>query len=373
MTFTIAIPQRNAYRHTGGIGRVVQELCAAWGDEVAIIPAHFRASRLPLLRQIPTAVTTEGPADVIFLPQLTGAQALRQTNQTPGVVTVYDIGIIDVLADRQGTNWLSHQIVLQSLAGLSYATSIIVPSAFTRQRLIQHLPALAGRVHVVQLGVGAAFRHYQRSRTAARAAAEVLIHKPLGTPVLLYVGSELPRKNMQLLLQVFRQLVQRYPQAQLLKVGHAGATRWREQTIATAEELGIRQQLVLIEAVDDIELADLYAAADVFVTASLYEGFGLPVAEAMAIGTPVVTTNQGALPEVVANHGWVVEPRTDAFLAAIEQALATCEPDAQRQHRRQYAAQFSWEHAARQYLHVFAAAQRGRDRRAGSLVGVRDH
>src|SRR5207249_8318392 len=118
-------------------------------------------------------------------------------------------------------------------------------------------------------------------------------------PLLIYVGSEIPRKNMALLLRVFRQVKNRHPAARLLKVGGAGHPRWRAATLRLAGELNLQigEDLLILDRIDDALLADAYRAADVFVSASLYEGFGLPALEALALGTPVVVTDCGAFPE----------------------------------------------------------------------------
>jgi glycosyltransferase involved in cell wall biosynthesis len=293
-------------------------------------------------------------AQAVLLPRLIGAGALRDTHNLPGIVLVHDIGTIDEPAvDRPYIDRLAEMSVQYGLYGLRHAAHIITVSEFTRQRLISHMPDLTDRVSVIHSGVDQSFLHYHRRQEQARQRIASRLRRQLGTPLLVYVGSELPRKNMTLLLRVLRYLKWRYPDTQLLKVGAPGHHRWRDYTLQAIERLGliVGIDVLFTGRVDDATLMDIYCAADVFVSTSLYEGFGLPALEALAIGKPVVVSNRGALPEVVGNAGWLVEPAAEPFLDAIEQALDT-PPETIYQQGRARAAAFTWTRAAAGYLNI---------------------
>ncbi len=333
-----AVPELDRYQPQSGIGRVLHNLSLHWDGRVHLARAQFDASRLPLLRNAPYRVCSPAEADLVFLPKMTGAGALRDTRSIPSVVIVHDIGIVDYPPDGEALGWPARQVILHSFRGLRHASFIVAVSEFTRRRLVQHLPEVAPKVGVIPNSIAPAFLNYLASKEEARAALAAsfvgLAGIASGEPLLLAVGSETPRKNMPLLLQVLRATKGRYPRARLLKVGSAGGRAWRERTLAAARANGLQpgRDIFVLEDVSDATLAAAYRAADVYVSTSLYEGFGLPAAEALAIGTPVVVTNRAAFPETVDGAGRVVEPEVSAFVDAVCQALV--DPDANDRIRR---------------------------------------
>lgn len=360
----IAVPQLDSYRPQNGIGRVLHSLQAHWGSRVQLVPATFDVRPFPILRNVPTGIRAPGDANLILLPQLTGAQALRDTRGLPSVVIVHDVGIVDFPGDRDSVDWITHQSILRGFRGLRYASHIVAVSDFTRRRLIHWLPDVAMNVTTIPDGVSNAFLEYRETKPAAHHRVESLVGRPLGAPLLLYVGSEAPRKNVGLLLHVFRRVKAYYPSAQLLKVGRPGHSRWRTDSRRSAADLGLRvgDDLLFLEDLDDAMLAHAYRAADLFLSTSLYEGFGLPALEALAIGTPVVVTRSGAFPEVVGDVGWLAEPEPEALLRAALAALANPQSEQRALERRARAATLTWPRSADRYLDVLRKV--GEQRRA---------
>ena len=350
----VAVPELSTYRARSGIGRVLHSLQAHWRGQIDLVDAAFEARKLPILRNFPFGLRTSADADLVLLPRLTGAQALCNTRGIPSVVIVHDVGIVDYPGDRQEMNLLTYRAILQSFRGLRYASHIVVVSNFSRDRLLQYLPSLSERVTVVPNGVDPIFLNHSRTQNGSRKRLEQLVRRSLGRPLLLNVGSEIPRKNMELLLGVFKRIKEQHRNAQLLKLGEAGHLRWRTCTMRTATSLGLRidEDVLFLEHVDDTTLADAYRAADVFISTSLYEGFGLPALEAMAMGTPVVVTNQGAFPEIVGQAGWVVEPELGRFTQAVHDAFIGLQREEQIRKGRSHAAKFTWQSAAEKYLEV---------------------
>lgn len=349
-----AVPELRAHRIQTGIGRVLHNLCSRWGDRVRAIDATFRACPLPVLRNIPFAVSPREPSQLLLLPRLTGAQALRGVAALPSLVIVHDIGIADFPGDRRGMGWLDRQIVLGSFRGLRHATRVVAVSQFTRDRLVAHRVVEEERIAVVPNGVAATFLEHNRSREESRRRVEHRLGGPVGGPLLLNVGSEIPRKNMPLLLRSFAAIKVRHPTARLIKVGNPGHPHARAQMLRRCDDLGLRpgSDVVLLEDVDDSLLADLYHTADVFVSASLYEGFGLPALESLAVGTPVVVTDRGAYPEIVGEAGWVAEPAPDDLTRAILDALSDPRRDERSRVGRARAAAYTWSRAADTYLGI---------------------
>ena len=165
----------------------------------------------------------------------------------------------------------------------------------------------------------------------------------------LFVSAINPRKNVKRLLEAFTRVHKTHPDTALALAGPANAeiSAWlKKEEISNVRHLGF---------VDDDQLHRLYAGAAAVVYPSLYEGFGLPALEAMAHGTPVITSNTSSLPEVVATAGWLVDP-TDvhAIAQAMAQVLET--PDARSIHTkaaRRQVEKFSWKETARQTRKVY--------------------
>jgi glycosyltransferase involved in cell wall biosynthesis len=358
---TIAIPNLGGYTPTTGIGRVIRSLCDCWGDRVRVVPAQFRATNLPILRNNPHTVSAPENTDLVLLPQLTGAQALRNSAGKPSLAIVHDVGIVDFRGDSEDLDWITSWTIRRSLKGLRFADRIITDSDFTKQRLVAHLPDVADRVTTIHCGISDIFRNFGSTTERSRAILESQIGSQLGDPVLIYVGTEQPRKNIRTLLEAFKKVQAFFPSAQLLKVGAAGKAAWRAQTLRSAHELDIRpgEDLIILEGIDDQLLANAYRAANVFISASLYEGFGLPALEALAVGTPAVVTNQGSFPELVNGLGWVVDADPRDLANAVLSELRNPAPidNLHDLERREHIP--SWLSASRKYLEVFNSLATG--------------
>ncbi|MEM7629136.1 MAG: glycosyltransferase family 1 protein [Planctomycetota bacterium] len=165
-------------------------------------------------------------------------------------------------------------------------------------------------VRVVPEGVAPHFRRLE--------AGEIDEHWPQAVPngarYVLSVCTLDPRKNLPRLVAAFATIAQRHPALCLVLVGKTGPAE--ADIRAQAMSLGIADRLVFAGYVPDASLPSLYARASVFCYPSLYEGFGLPVVEAMACGAPVVTSNVSSLPEVAGGAAAIVDPLDDAAIAA---------------------------------------------------------
>jgi glycosyltransferase involved in cell wall biosynthesis len=184
--------------------------------------------------------------------------------------------------------------------------------------------------------------------------------KGLPERTILYLGTIEPRKNISSLVRAYHRLVESWPGSGL---GHAsprlviaGGKGWGwEDITALVERLGLTGQVLFPGFVPDNELPLWYNTAECFVYPSLYEGFGLPVLEAMACGTPVITSNTSSLPEVVGEAGLTVSPEDDEGLAENMRRVLT-DPGLRGRLSEQgveRAALFSWQEATRQTLSVY--------------------
>jgi glycosyltransferase involved in cell wall biosynthesis len=191
------------------------------------------------------------------------------------------------------------------------ADLILCDSEFVRNRVVRRLGVPEERTLTVHLAPGHAFRPAPADEAHAR-----LGRLGLEGAFILHVGSIEPRKNHVRLIEAFEEVRRRGIDARLVLVGSGG---WRNEAILERID-GSRESasIVRLRDLDDRDLADLYAACAAFVLPSLEEGFGLPLAEAMACGAPCVAADNSSLTEI-AGDGARLVPATDA--GAIAAAL----------------------------------------------------
>lgn len=196
------------------------------------------------------------------------------------------------------------------------ARHIITGSKAARRDLARLLGVPPDRVTVVPDGVDERYRPQPPDVTAAARDRYAL---PAGR-IVLYVGTVEPRKGVDTLLRAWARIAADLLDATLVIAGKEG---WATAPLHDLERaLGIERRVRWTGYVADADLPALYAAADVFVFASRYEGFGLPPLEAMASGVPVVASDASSLPEVVADAGVLVPPDDDeGFATAIRRVL----------------------------------------------------
>ncbi|HEX2254219.1 MAG TPA: glycosyltransferase family 1 protein [Thermoanaerobaculia bacterium] len=286
-----------------------------------------------------------GDADLFWSPLNT----LPLACPVPAVVTVHDLtAVLFPEAHTLKVRWSVLPFLARSLAA---ARRVVAVSRATADDLAFHFPECAGRVRVIHSGVDAAF-HPADAATVAR------VREELGAPrgYVLSVGTLEPRKNLPALLSAWETLRaddEAFPP--LVLVGGSGwGSKALRARIRRLEPYGVR----LLGRVDDARLVELYQGARVFAYPSLYEGFGLPVLEAMACGVPVVTSDLSSLPEVAGRAALTVDPRDTAALArALARVVAEPGLAAELVGRgRERAAGFRWSDTAAGMEEVFAEA-----------------
>jgi len=264
----------------------------------------------------------------------------------PYVVTVHDLSL--TLFPHYHT--LKKRLLTSTLvpACARQAELVIAPSESTRCDVVRLLGVPSERVRVIPHAAGPEFQP-----TPDRSAAAALLGN---APYLLFVGTIEPRKNLLRVLRAFARVAAELPEHRFLIVGQRG---WMyEDVLSEAARPEIRGRVVIAGYVAEDQLPALYSSADAFVYASLYEGFGLPVIEAMACGTPVITSKTSSLGELAGDAAFVVDPESESELAAAMRAVCT---DAQLRvdlscRGRARAAAFSWERTARQTAAAYREA-----------------
>lgn len=319
--------------------RARQTLTQHFRHAALYTPPHHRLERWALSLEL-----ARFRLDVLhspdFIPPASGAKH--------HVITVHDLTFLHYPQhkDKAALRYYNGQI----RQAVKQADHILVVSEATRQDMIALLDVPAEKMSVQPHGVDERLRPLDRLTTAAE-------RQRLNLPeqYLLFVGTLEPRKNIPTLLEAYRQLASRQQTVTPLVI--AGRMGWMfEETAARINDMqrdGL--PIILRSDIGDSDLAILYNAAAMLILPSHYEGFGLPVLEAMACGTPVIASRSSSLPEVLGDAGLLVDSQdADAFAAAMERVLTDPELHAKmRADGLARARQFTWERSARIALSVY--------------------
>lgn len=270
---------------------------------------------------------------------------------TRTVVTIHDL-IPVILPAYRGSVLVRLYTRLVALAA-RYADAIITDSEFSRGNITRHLGVSETAVRVVPLAVEESYWSVEE-----RWVSGARRHYELPARYILYLGGFDQRKNVPALIRAFARVRAALDQAYVLVIaGHPPQCRSRlfPDPQQEVEKLGLQDAVTFIGWVAEADKPLLYAGASLFVYPSLYEGFGLPPLEAMASGTPVVTSNVASIPEVVGDAAVLVDPTDEQALAeAMVRVLTDPALQAELRHQGQARAKgFTWERTARETLAVY--------------------
>ncbi len=352
-----------AVRQGAGIGRYVRELLRAlahldtanqyhlfYASPVPLpyslppLPGNFSTRHLPfhdiwLARlwqraQIPLPVElVTGPLDLYHAPDFTLPPVRARS-----VLTVHDLSFVrDPESAAPGLRAYLNMVVPRSV---SRADHIIAVSQATKADLIELYGTPESKITVLYEGVDPAF--------APTPDATIRTKYGLGDkPYIFSISTIQPRKNYQRLIQAIAALPHEY------NLIIAGGSGWLHEPIyAEAEKPAVRGRVKFIGFVPDADLPALYTEAAAFAYPSLYEGFGLPLLEAMACGTPVLTSKVSCLPEVAGDAAILVDPlQAGAIAEGLQQTLSS--RDQLRPKGFARASQFRWETVARELLSLY--------------------
>jgi glycosyltransferase involved in cell wall biosynthesis len=371
----IGIDFTSAARERAGIGRYARELIRALArldhsnryvlfvprdahDDLLRFewPSNFSIRRAPLTERYLAALWHRarvplpiegfiGAVDVFYSPDF----LLPPTRARRKIVTVHDLSYVRVpeCFPAPLLNYLNRAVP----PSVARADLILADAASTQRDLAEVYGVPLDKIKVLYSGVDTQFRPDVSEESQARVRAITR-----GKPYLLSVSTIQPRKNCVRLIEAFARLATselRIAKSEFLirdlKLVIAGSRGWMfDEVFQTVERLGLHDAVLFPDYISDGDLPALYAGATLFVYPSLYEGFGLPVAEAMACGAPVVTSNASSLPEVAGDAALYFDPRdVDAMTEALRRALIN---DALRADLRMrglsQAKRFSWDKAA---------------------------
>ncbi|HRF48507.1 MAG TPA: glycosyltransferase family 1 protein [Anaerolineales bacterium] len=276
------------------------------------------------------------------------AFSLPLLSRLPAVVTVYDLSFLR-LPDRFPT---TQRLYLSAITRLScrHARRVIAISEATRRDVAERLGVPAARIDLAYPGVDARFKRLPTAEVESFRARQ-------GLPArfVLYLGTLEPRKNLPTLVQAFAQARRIQPDLHLVLAGARGW--WYHSLLRMISDLNLGDRIHLPGFVPADDLPLWYNAAAAFAYPSTFEGFGLPVAEALACGTPTVTSDSSSLPE----SGGAVAARipvedVDALTRALLAALSPDEAERTRTAGPAHAARFTWNATAAAFRASYRAA-----------------
>ncbi|HWQ11813.1 MAG TPA: glycosyltransferase family 1 protein [Roseiflexaceae bacterium] len=327
---------------------------------------NFALRRIPLARLWThvrlSAEVLRRPPDVLFVPAHVLPLGAPLARRTRSVVTIHDMGYLHFPAAHTRAQRL--YLRLSTAWSARAAHRVIAVSAATRADLVRLAGVRPEKIAVVHHGLAERFRRRMTadrglttddhgSTTGDRRRVREIVGSE--APYFLYVGTIQPRKNLVRLIEAFAAAFNVQPSPHNVRLVIAGKTGWLAQGIAQrAAELGVADRVRFAGYVPDEDVPDLMTGALAFVFPSLYEGFGMPVLEAMSCGAPVLTSTTSSLPEVAGDAALLVDPEDTPAIAAALTRLAA-EPELRAELRRRgyaRAAQFTWERCAEQTLAV---------------------
>ncbi|MEJ2210516.1 MAG: glycosyltransferase family 1 protein [Anaerolineae bacterium] len=375
----IGIDYTAAVRQGAGIGRYTRNLIRAladldrqnrytlfvaggWGegDGLGPWPDNFRRRGVPLSDRwlnivwqrlrlpLPIQLVT-GPLDLFHSPDF----VLPPLGRTPAVLTVHDLSFLRV--PECFVPGFREYLEGAVRRAVGRARFILADSFNTRQDLIDLMGVEPDRAAVVYPGVEPRFGPIEDPAVLDPVRARY----DLPPRFVLGLSTLQPRKNFAGLADAFARLLaaqgDEAPFADLHLVIGGGKGWMYEEMMARVERLGLGQRVRFLGFVDDADLPALYNLADAFAFPSWYEGFGVPLLEAMACGTPVVAADNSSLPEVVGDAGLLVNAGdVEALASALGRLVSNAElREELRTEGPARARRFTWEKAAHQLLGIY--------------------
>lgn len=261
------------------------------------------------------------------------------------VITIHDLSPLIIPDTRPNSyiTWIRHKIGLPAI--LKKVDAIIAVSKNTKEDLIERFGIPENNIHII----------YEAADDMYKPLSDIDRQRlKIKGPFILNVGTLEPRKNLITLIRVFSICKTMYKiEHKLVIIGRKG---WKYENIFyLIKELKLQDEIIILQDIRDEELVYYYNTADIFIYPSLYEGFGLPVLEAMQCGCPVIVSNISSLPEITGDAGLLVSPLdTEGIAEAIVKILGNKELRySMKQKGIEQAKKFSWEKTAKETIEVY--------------------
>ncbi len=302
------------------------------------IPKRFKKSVIWQQLLLPRVLKKAKP-DLFWSPR--HHLPLLGCKEIPMVLTIHDLVYRKMPETMKRSNWMLEKILLA--ASVKRADHIIAISHATKQALIEELNTPENKITVIHSG-------YVKFTKQPKIDLTIL---GINKPFILFLGSMEPRKNIDRLLSAYLALPKELQdQYQLVLAGSKG---WKSDNLFKRINALPQEKVIYLGYVDDTQIYNLYKQAKIFAFPSLYEGFGLPILEAMSLGCPVLTSTDSACTEVAGDAAIVVDPVSiEAIAEGLKKALTDsllCGSLIQKAYEN--IKRFSWDTAAQQHLSIF--------------------
>jgi glycosyltransferase involved in cell wall biosynthesis len=282
-------------------------------------------------------------------------------SKIPSIVTVYDLSFLHFPQRFKTVN--RNYLRIFTRLSCKRAQKVVAISEYTRQDVIRQYGIAPEKVAVVHPGLDPAF-----SQHSDNAIADFRQRKGLPERFILYLGTIEPRKNLSTLITAYARL-----RPEGIKLVCAGGRGWMyEDVFNTVNELRLQRDVIFPGYVPREELPLLYSAAEAFVYPSSFEGFGLPVLEALACGVPTITTNASSLPEVAGNAALLVEPEnSEALSDCLDALLSSPTQQAELQQAGPLQAQkFRWQDSGEQMVNIYRQVLQRSQPQSGAVYAL---
>lgn len=370
----IGIDYTAAYEQGAGIGRLVRQLIAALAAEddqthYKLFVAGATANQLPPLPGhnfgwYPTRVTPLWFARLWYRARLywpvesfIGRVKLYHATDftlpptlptTKTILTVHDLSF--VRAPETATPILKRYLDRVVPWSVKRANHVIADSQATKDDLVELYGTPAEKVSVLLSGVDPRFSPTNDSSLIQKVRQKYKI--PDGD-YIISVGTVQPRKNFTRVIEALHALGDDFAGVNLVIVGGKG---WLDAPVyETVQKLGLQTRVIFTGFADDTDIPALYSGASLTAYPSLYEGFGFPIIESMACGTPVITSNVSSMPEVAGDAALLVDPYDVSAIATSMRLLLTDADLREKliQQGFQQAQRFTWQRAAQELIQIY--------------------
>jgi len=307
----IELVAHNPPTQISGIGRYCRELFEHLKDNVEICMAYPRfpplSERFTILRNFPLGVVDHRPNNLVHFTQIMGCAQMLWNPIHPVIATVHDLGVLVCAEDEPLFTKFDRKILSLQLRGLVKADQFIVHSTRTKNDLINKLGVLNSVINIVPSSINIEnFRIIDSPYELVR--KQYCLHKRANQIDLIYVGSELPRKNLCTILESMEILIKTGTNVRLLKIGGSGGQRWRDNFLQLIHRFKLNDSVVIFDYVPEKDLPYLYNFSDIAITSTLLEGgFAWTIMEALACGKPAIASPAALIPDAAKDVVHVVE------------------------------------------------------------------
>ena len=336
-----------------GIGNYATKLYYALEDEDLELVRNDLEWQFPVLSRFPALnrkmqnfievpyKVLKSDADVVYLPsqrKTSGLIFLPKRSIGNVVATVHDMG--PYVNDYMGkpTQFLSHFYV----RAVKKLENIIAISKFTEQELVEEIGVEKEKITTIYQGVD---QEYFSPAENEKKLEKYGIEKPY----VMFIGTEIPRKNLEAVMERFSDLKEEHPNLTLVKVGEAGSQKYREKTLEAMKENNLKkgEDVNFTGFVDEEDLPAVYTGAEATLLLSHYEGLGRPILESLACGTPVLANDIAPMNEVLPNDMLVDPEDSEGVLEKYENRPQDTEAN------RELIKDYTWKKTAEQTAEVF--------------------